>query len=163
TPSGSSRTSTTTSAPPRGSCPRCSRSATSGCAPPARRIRGQSSRRASRSSARASSLPPGRSIRTRRWTWLTNASPRIKSGGKRPAAPAALVATPGLRESLIGLQEMPPERYTDYQWEVLEAILRLLPYAAAHLKVVFGERGEADFTEVVQGAVRALGSPDAPT
>lgn len=86
-----------------------------------------------------------------------------KEWRKRPAAPAALVATPGLREALIALQEMPPERYTDYQWEVLEAILRLLPYAAAHLKVVFGERGEADFTEVAQGAVRALGSPDAPT
>jgi len=86
-----------------------------------------------------------------------------KEWRRRPAAPAALVATPGLREALVALQEMPPERYTDYQWEVLEAILRLLPHAAAHLKVVFGERGEADFTEVAQGAVRALGRPDAPT
>jgi ATP-dependent exoDNAse (exonuclease V) beta subunit len=91
--------------------------------------------------------------------WLT----KDKEWRRRPAAPAALVATPGLREALVALQEMPPERYTDYQWEVLEAILKLLPYAAAHLKVVFGERGEADFTEVAQGAVRALGNPDAPT
>ena len=82
---------------------------------------------------------------------------------KRPPAPPELVAIPGLREALIALQEAPPERYTDYQWEVLEAIMKLLPYAAGHLKVVFGERGEADFTEVAQGAVRALGSPDAPT
>jgi ATP-dependent exoDNAse (exonuclease V) beta subunit len=82
---------------------------------------------------------------------------------KRPPAPPELVATAGLREALIGLQEMPPERYTDYQWEVLEAILKLLPQAAAQLKVVFGERGQADFTVVAQGAVRALGSPDAPT
>ncbi|MFL6571782.1 MAG: UvrD-helicase domain-containing protein [Burkholderiales bacterium] len=91
--------------------------------------------------------------------WLT----KEKEWRRRPAAPAALVATRGLREALIALQEMPPERYTDYQWEVLEAILRLLPHAAAHLKVVFGERGEADFTEVAQGAVRALGRPEAPT
>jgi ATP-dependent helicase/nuclease subunit A len=91
--------------------------------------------------------------------WLT----KDREWRRRPAAPAALVATPGLREALIALQEMPPERYTDYQWEVLEAILKLLPHAAAHLKVVFGERGEADFTEVAQGALRALGSPDAPT
>ncbi|MFL6565156.1 MAG: UvrD-helicase domain-containing protein [Burkholderiales bacterium] len=91
--------------------------------------------------------------------WLT----KEKEWRRRPAAPAALVATRGLRETLIALQEMPPERYTDYQWEVLEAILRLLPHAAAHLKVVFGERGEADFTEVAQGAVRALGRPEAPT
>ena len=86
-----------------------------------------------------------------------------KTWTKRPPAPPGLVAIPGLREALIALQEMPPERYTDYQWEVLEAIMKLLPYAAAHLKVVFGERGEADFTEVAQGAVRALGRPDAPT
>ena len=91
--------------------------------------------------------------------WLT----KEKEWRRRPAAPATLVATAGLREALIALQEMPPERYSDYQWEVLEAILRLLPHAAAHLKVVFGERGEADFTEVAQGAVRALGSPEAPT
>jgi ATP-dependent exoDNAse (exonuclease V) beta subunit len=82
---------------------------------------------------------------------------------KRPPAPPELVAIPGLREALVALQEAPPERYTDYQWEVLEAILKLLPLAAAHLKLVFGERGEADFTEVAQGAVRALGSPEAPT
>ena len=82
---------------------------------------------------------------------------------KRPPAPPELVATPGLREALIALLEMPPERYTDYQWEVLETILRLLPYAVAQLKVVFSERGEADFTEVAQGAVRSLGRPDAPT
>jgi ATP-dependent exoDNAse (exonuclease V) beta subunit len=91
--------------------------------------------------------------------WLT----KDQGWRKRPATPAELVATPGLREALIALQDMPPERYTDYQWEVLEAILRLLPYAAAHLKVVFGERGEVDFTEVAQGAVRALGTPEAPT
>src|SRR2546423_7123609 len=91
--------------------------------------------------------------------WLT----KEKDWRKRPATPAELVAIPGLREALVALQDMPPERYTDYQWEVLEAILKLLPYAAAHLKVVFGERGEADFTEVAQGAVRALGSPEAPT
>ena len=46
-----------------------------------------------------------------------------------------LVSIPGLREALIALQDMPPERYTDYQWEVLDAILKLLPYAAAYLKV----------------------------
>src|SRR6185503_12838883 len=91
--------------------------------------------------------------------WLT----KEQNWKRRPAAPADLVATPGLREALIALQEMPPERYTDYQWEMLEAILKLLPHAAAHLKVVFGERGEADFTEVAQGAVRALGRPEAPT
>jgi ATP-dependent helicase/nuclease subunit A len=92
--------------------------------------------------------------------WLTKTE---RTWTKRSSAPPELVAIPGLREALISLQDMPPERYTDYQWEVLDAILKLLPYAAAHLKVVFGERGEADFTEVAQGAVRALGTPEAPT
>ncbi len=91
--------------------------------------------------------------------WLT----KEQAWRRRPAAPPELAAIPGLREALVALQDLPPERYTDYQWEVLEAILKLLPYAAAHLKVVFGERGEVDFTEVAQGAVRALGTANAPT
>ena len=68
-----------------------------------------------------------------------------------------------LRAALESLLRMPEERYTDDQWETLGAILELLPRAAAHLKVVFGERGETDFTEVAQGAVRALGTPENPT
>ena len=92
--------------------------------------------------------------------WLTKSE---RTWTKRPAAPPELVGIAGLREALISLQDMPPERYTDDQWEVLEAILKLLPYAAGHLKVVFAERGEVDFTEVAQGAVRALGTPEAPT
>src|SRR5207245_4120644 len=61
------------------------------------------------------------------------------------------------------LLRQPEERYTDEQWQTLGAILELLPRAAAHLKLVFAERGETDFTEVAQGAVRALGTADSPT
>jgi len=68
-----------------------------------------------------------------------------------------------LRLALSALLRMPPERYTDEQWEILAAIVELLPLAAAQLKVVFAERNETDFTEIAQGAVRALGTPDAPT
>ena len=71
--------------------------------------------------------------------------------------------TEPLREALEALLRMPEERYTDDQWEVLGAILELLPRAAAQLKLVFAERGETDFTEIAQGAVRALGTPDNPT
>src|SRR3954469_16342077 len=76
--------------------------------------------------------------------------------------PIAQQAEP-LRAALEALLCMPDERYTDDQWQVLGAILELLPRAAAHLKVVFAERGETDFTEVAQGAVRALGTPENPT
>ncbi len=68
-----------------------------------------------------------------------------------------------LRQALQALLCMPPERYSDAQWEALEAILKLLPVATAHLKLVFAERGEADFTEFVQAAVRALGTAEAPS
>jgi len=58
---------------------------------------------------------------------------------------------------------MPPAQYDDRQWEALEAILALLKPAVAHLKVLFGERGQADFTEFAHGALEALGSVDDPS
>src|SRR5205085_4777358 len=61
------------------------------------------------------------------------------------------------------LLRAPAEKYTDEQWQTLSAMLELLPRAAAHLKLVFAERGETDFSEVAQGAVRALGTADSPT
>jgi ATP-dependent helicase/nuclease subunit A len=82
---------------------------------------------------------------------------------KRSATAQALAGNEPLRLALCKLLAVPPAEYTDYQWEVLEAMMKLLPLAAAHLKVLFGERREADFTEVAQGALRALGTPDAPT
>ena len=71
--------------------------------------------------------------------------------------------TEPLRHALEMLLRMPNERYDDEQWKVLGAIMELLPQAAAQLKVVFAERGETDFTEVAQGAVRALGHAENPT
>src|SRR3954468_7255976 len=87
-----------------------------------------------------------------KYTWRKQGNP----------VPIAQQAEP-LRAALEALLCMPDERYTDDQWQVLGAILELLPRAAAHLKVVFAERGETDFTEVAQGAVRALGTPENPT
>src|SRR3954462_3893093 len=68
-----------------------------------------------------------------------------------------------LRQALSDLLRMPPERYSDAQWQVLQSLIELLPLAAAQLRVVFAERGEADFTEIAQGAVRSLGTAEAPT
>ena len=94
------------------------------------------------------------------------ASVLTKDGGwrKKPKpAPADIVGNEPLRQALFALCALPPERYSDAQWEALEAMLALLPLAAARLKVVFAARGEADFTEIAQGAVRALGTPQEPT
>ena len=82
---------------------------------------------------------------------------------KRPAAPAELVAIPGLEAALAALLAAPPERYTETQWLALEAILALLKPAVAELRVLFAERGEVDFTEIAHGALLALGTPEAPT
>jgi ATP-dependent exoDNAse (exonuclease V) beta subunit len=89
---------------------------------------------------------------TKSYTWRKQGNP----------VPPAQQTEP-LRAALEALLRMPEERYTDEQWEVLGAILELLPRAAAHLKLVFAERGETDFTEIAQAAVRALGTPDNPT
>ena len=82
---------------------------------------------------------------------------------KRPPAPPEIVGNEPLRLALAALLRLPPETYSGSQWEALEAMLALLPLAAAELKLVFAARGEADFTEIAQGAVRALGSVDDPT
>ena len=82
---------------------------------------------------------------------------------QRPAAPDELKKIPGLREALAAVYNMPPAEYDDRQWEALEAILALLKPAVAHLKVLFGERGQADFTEFAHGALEALGSVDDPS
>ena len=68
-----------------------------------------------------------------------------------------------LRAALLELGGCPPARYSDAQWETLGAIARLLPVAVAQLKLVFAARAEADFMEIAQGALQALGEPEAPT
>ena len=75
----------------------------------------------------------------------------------------ALSGNEPLRQALSALLRMPPERYDESQWQVLQSLIELLPLAAAQLRVVFAEYGEADFTEIAQAAVRALGTTDAPT
>ncbi|OFZ85950.1 MAG: hypothetical protein A2V78_04530 [Betaproteobacteria bacterium RBG_16_64_18] len=74
-----------------------------------------------------------------------------------------LAESAGLRAALGDLRCLPPARYTDAQWDALGAIAHLLPIAVAELKLVFAARSEADFVEIAQGALAALGEPDAPT
>jgi len=66
-------------------------------------------------------------------------------------------------EVLHFTRELPPAAYSESQWCVIEALTTLLPLAAANLELIFGERGQADFTAVSQAALRALGEADAPT
>ncbi len=65
--------------------------------------------------------------------------------------------------TLHGLRDLPAAAYSENQWRVLGAIVRLLPHATAMLWRVFGQHGQCDFTEIGAAASRALGQDDAPT
>ena len=68
-----------------------------------------------------------------------------------------------LRQGLHKIKELPPPTYTEDQWKVLDSIIRLLRYTVGQLKLVFREQGRVDYTEVMLGALQALGESDAPT
>lgn len=67
-----------------------------------------------------------------------------------------------LNHKFAGLANLSAE-ITDQQWQVLQALIRLLPELVSMLWVEFSERGQVDYVEVSQRALRALGTEDQPT
>ena len=65
--------------------------------------------------------------------------------------------------ALAELPLLPPPTYDEASWEVVESLSEVLMLAVAELKLEFTRRGEADFTEIAQGASRALGTAESPT
>ncbi len=65
--------------------------------------------------------------------------------------------------ALAELLVLPPPTYDEASWEVVESLSEVLMLAVAELKLEFTRRGEADFTEIAQGASRALGTAESPT
>jgi ATP-dependent exoDNAse (exonuclease V) beta subunit len=61
------------------------------------------------------------------------------------------------------IRSLPPVVYESEQWQVLQALVTLLPRAVAELWLVFKERGQCDFVQVALSAGQALGDVDAPT
>jgi ATP-dependent exoDNAse (exonuclease V) beta subunit len=76
---------------------------------------------------------------------------------------AGLSDSGDLAPTLDAVRRLPPPEYDDQQWHLLEALVESLRIAAAHLEVIFRERGAVDFPEVAARALRALGEEDAPT
>ncbi len=75
-----------------------------------------------------------------------------------------LLETSELEPAFAVIRGLPKPCYTENQWAVLEALLEILQLAAAQLKLVFVERGEADYPAVAQSAIEALREEDdAPT
>jgi ATP-dependent helicase/nuclease subunit A len=73
------------------------------------------------------------------------------------------LASTDIQAAFDTLRTLPADRYPDSQWEVLEALLRLLPRAAAELRVAFSQSGVVDFIEISQAALNALGGASHPT
>ena len=75
----------------------------------------------------------------------------------------ACSAVPGLRETLDVARRLPFPTYDDASWNVIAALLELLPRLAAQLKLTFAEAGVIDPPEAMLMAIDALGNPDAPS
>ncbi|MDX1375595.1 MAG: UvrD-helicase domain-containing protein, partial [Burkholderiales bacterium] len=74
----------------------------------------------------------------------------------------ALADNETLRAGLADVRHVPEPAYTDDQWRVLDALLRVLPLAAANLRLAFAAHGEADYIEMTNAARLALGDEETP-
>jgi ATP-dependent exoDNAse (exonuclease V) beta subunit len=68
----------------------------------------------------------------------------------------ALAHHDAFRTALTGARRLPAPAYADGQWRVLAALVRLLPAAAAALRVEFAASGATDFVELATEALAAL-------
>jgi ATP-dependent exoDNAse (exonuclease V) beta subunit len=69
---------------------------------------------------------------------------------------ARLGTLDGFEAALCKAKDLPPARYTDDDWRIVQACFTVLRRASAELKVVFAETGAADYTEVAQIAAEVL-------
>ncbi len=69
----------------------------------------------------------------------------------------------GLAHDLAEVRLLPPARYTEQQWALLDALLDVLRLTVAELELVFRGRGEADYVAAALAARKSLGSVDMPT
>jgi ATP-dependent helicase/nuclease subunit A len=87
-----------------------------------------------------------------------------KSGDLRKRSPlfSRLHSESVLIERLKRFRELPTPRFSDSQWQAVEAAVSVLTLAAAELQLVFRERGRVDFAELAIRASAAFGQVDAP-
>ncbi|HYL74388.1 MAG TPA: UvrD-helicase domain-containing protein [Bryobacteraceae bacterium] len=76
---------------------------------------------------------------------------------------ARLQSENALLESLKRFRKLPAARYSDTQWQALQAAVSVLILAVGELQMVFRERGRVDFAELAIRASEALGHVDTPT
>lgn len=69
----------------------------------------------------------------------------------------------GLQASLAKVSSLPPAKYTDNEWLIVNALCELLMIATAQLRLIFAERNQMDFIGVASSAIEALGTEQQPT
>ncbi len=70
---------------------------------------------------------------------------------------------PDAEQLIAALRELPPARYDDNQWQLLESLTQILPQLAAELTLVFKQLAATDYTAITQAALLALGDDDEPS
>lgn len=75
-----------------------------------------------------------------------------------------LTLIPGLDRLLMEVNHLPTElHYTESQWQIIAALVELLPLSVAHLKLIFTQHEVVDFIEINLAASQALGYIDQPS
>jgi ATP-dependent exoDNAse (exonuclease V) beta subunit len=75
---------------------------------------------------------------------------------------AKLPSVPGLAESLALVRRLPPARYDDESWALIESLAAILKSCAAELLIAFAAAGTVDFPQAMLAALDALGEEDSP-
>jgi ATP-dependent exoDNAse (exonuclease V) beta subunit len=68
-----------------------------------------------------------------------------------------------LQLRLLAIMHAPHVQYEPIQWEMINALIEILPLLVAQLRLVFQQHHVLDFVEVNLAALRALGSLEAPS
>jgi len=89
-------------------------------------------------------------------------SPEAVAKGRMKGLVEAVARHPAWAERLAACRLLPDPTYSDGQWAVVGAAVEVLYLAAAHLWLLFGERGVADFPAIAMEATAALGEAEAP-
>src|SRR3990167_8239883 len=76
---------------------------------------------------------------------------------------AKLALNSSFYKALIHIHNLPASNYKVQNWDLLQSLFIVLVQLVAHLKVVFKEENNVDFSEVAETALAALGDEDNPT
>ena len=83
--------------------------------------------------------------------------------GRMKSVLETLNTMPGFLQALSIIPTLPDQGFSDKQWQTIASLLKILPIAAAELRLLFKENNQADYIEINQRAEMALGEVDSPS